>query len=140
MNIYVIFMILLNLSIVLSYKETIVILGKTGTGKSTLVNNLIGKKIANTNDYDVGTFEIEKYNYTISKDRQLEIFDTPGFFDDLNAPTKYIEQITNLIDVTNLILIVFDLSESRWTRRIFDSGSSQTKQSLVCGRNIQHKP
>lgn len=43
----------------------ILIMGKTCVGKSTLVNNLMDNNVAKVNDFETGTFNVEKRNFNI---------------------------------------------------------------------------
>ncbi|XP_023254444.1 uncharacterized protein LOC111648921, partial [Seriola lalandi dorsalis] len=59
----------------------IVILGKTGVGKSSLANTIFGEKVFKT-DHTInsGTRECEAQTRSV-KGRNLTLIDTPGFFD-----------------------------------------------------------
>lgn len=56
-------------------KLNVMILGKTGVGKSTLINNMFSKKVAETGTGKPITTSIRKYEL---QDYPLAIYDTPG--------------------------------------------------------------
>ncbi len=67
---------------------SILITGKTGTGKSTLLNGLLGKEVAKEG-YDpnkIGTTEVISYNEVI-RNINVKIWDSPGLQDDTNNET-----------------------------------------------------
>lgn len=74
-------------------KVNIVIAGKTGVGKSTLINAMFGKKMAKTSVGTRGTEEIRKYE---SPNSPLTIYDNVGF--EMRNTDEVIKETKDLID------------------------------------------
>ena len=76
----------------------ILVTGKTGDGKSTLLNGLIGKKVFETGraNLDRVTKQVDEYKF---KERGVEIivFDSPGFHDGLDNEKEYVEGMVKKI-------------------------------------------
>ncbi len=55
-----------------------ILMGKTGVGKSSLVNAMFGRYMAAVSDIKIGTFGIHEYNYEIDGTKVIDILDTRG--------------------------------------------------------------
>ena len=123
--------------------KTFVILGKTGWGKSSILNSLIG--IPNYFPEGEGlksqTKDIKKYkgHLNYNKNEEYFIIDTPGFYDSENEDKKHMKSIVEFLKTLkesgglNLIFFVISLKEQK-----FDH-SLQTCLSLLrtlLGENI----
>jgi small GTP-binding protein len=61
---------------------TFLLVGRTGVGKSSTVNGLMGKDVAPVGDYEATTMTIETYQNNIGG-VNFTLIDTPGLCDDL---------------------------------------------------------
>ncbi|QJC29025.1 GTPase Era [Enterobacteriaceae endosymbiont of Plateumaris rustica] len=88
------------------YFGRVLILGRTNSGKSTLLNKLIGKNISITS-HKINTtyFNINGiYNYD---NYQIEYIDSPGFINKNNI-------ISNLLDNKKIDVILLVLDRNKW--------------------------
>ncbi|ADH97758.1 GTPase [Salisediminibacterium selenitireducens] len=56
----------------------ILLIGRTGVGKSSLINALFGKYHAKTSPIEIGTQKLERYNYESNGEVVFEVIDTRG--------------------------------------------------------------
>ena len=74
---------------------TITVVGKTGTGKTSLINGLLGKKLGKEGDtLSRGTTQVEKFESDI-KGVAVTIWDTPGLQDGLCKDDEYLQQMVD---------------------------------------------
>ncbi len=89
----------------------ILIIGATGVGKSTLLNKLKNKDVANVG-YGVKpeTQTLDKYNLTSS----ITLWDSPGLGEAINKDKSYKKRLKKILENENfidLILIVIDIKD-----------------------------
>ena len=100
-------------------KLKILVCGKTGTGKSTLLNTLLGQTVFETGGpatktMDPVTTEVKSVRTNI-QDVLLEIFDSPGLQDRTDNDRKYLDDMHKKCKDFCLILYCIDMTTPRWS-------------------------
>ena len=126
-------------------KLNIIVVGKSGVGKSTLINSLFRDKIAETGLGRPITTEIRKIE---KKDYPMAIYDTPGFELSEGQQAKVKEEIIELIhkglatgDINNAIHCIwycinvggnrtFDKTEINWLKELIEK-NKVTKVPII---------
>ena len=90
----------------------VTIIGRPNVGKSTLMNRIIGEKIAIISDKPQTTRNKIQTIYT-GKDFQIIFLDTPGIHKPKNKLGEYMQQITQqtLSEVDVILLVVDDTAD-----------------------------
>ncbi|UUO14942.1 GTPase [Dolichospermum heterosporum] len=129
--------------------------GRTGVGKSSTINTLIGRNVAEVGHLTATTMEVKTYNLAIN-DIKIQLIDTPGLCDDLEEKGNddvYIDRIKKGVPNQEIDLVLFFSSliadersvlkdESRAIRIISKAfGEKIWKQSVIvftcaCSKNI----
>lgn len=105
-----------------SNSVSILVCGKTGTGKSTLVNGLVGKLVAQEGEeLDAMSSEVTNYDCKIGN-IQLVIWDSPGLLDRTSREESYLADIKTHCRDVDLFLYCILMSEDR-----FHSGSDDVE-------------
>ncbi|PSB47517.1 GTPase [Chroococcidiopsis sp. CCNUC1] len=98
-------------------KFVVLLVGRTGVGKSSTVNSLMGQQIAPVGKYDPTTMEVESFDCEINGIK-FTIVDTPGLCDDLpekENDRKYIELILSKVKQVDSLWFVTRLDDPRVT-------------------------
>ena len=94
---------------------TFLLVGRSGVGKSSTANSLMGKKIAPVGDFEPTTMTVERYKSEIGGVK-CTIIDTPGLCDDLEEKGndyEYLERIRLNTSRIDLMWFVTELGERR---------------------------
>ena len=89
---------------------------RTGVGKSSFINSILGKPVAETSKYEACTKIIRYYDHT-SHLGDICLIDTPGLAeDDLECDKQYLDLIINNVDLKtiNTLIYVSRLDETRF--------------------------
>lgn len=85
------------------------LVGRSGAGKSSLINALTGRYLAKTSDVRVGTTTAQKFGYTLQGKTLFEMIDTRGFSESTASPVDSTaeEQLYDAIRVFTPDAILF---------------------------------
>lgn len=102
-------------------KFTFLLVGRTGVGKSSTINTLMGCEVASTSDFEPETMEVKHYEAEINN-IQFTVIDTPGLCDSLSEEFDhvYLEMMRSEAKQIDLMWFVTPLNESRVRRDELD--------------------
>lgn len=112
-----VFSLIKKLKLAQNEKFVFLLVGRTGVGKSSTVNSLMGKKIAQVGDYEATTMEVKAYDSEINNVK-FTVFDTPGLCDDFEEEgndEKYLQLMQSQVKQIDSMWLVSRLDETRVT-------------------------
>lgn len=92
----------------ITYSLQVMFIGKTGYGKSTTLNKLVGKEIFETSDVSVCTKELYTAMYRINKNVPafLMVSDLPGIGESNYADNHYYEWYKDTVDKSQVVVYI----------------------------------
>lgn len=98
-----------------NYTPKIGILGKTGVGKSSLVNALIGEDICEINEVQACTRNPKEVLMNISKDKKILLLDVPGVGENYSRDLEYADLYQKLLPELDLVLWLIKADDRAFT-------------------------
>ncbi|WP_455542548.1 GTPase family protein [Intestinibacter sp.] len=88
------------------YVSQTIFIGKTGYGKSTTLNKIVGKQVFKTSDIEVCTKDLYTALYKIRNNEYLSLSDLPGIGESNYADNHYYEWYRDMLEKSNCVVYV----------------------------------
>ena len=90
----------------------VLLVGKSGVGKSSFINCLFGRKVADIGLVKPKTTEVRPYNLKLENEGvTIKIYDTPGFGNDKKYNQKIIQEIQKVCELVDVIFLCFKMDD-----------------------------
>ncbi|MBG5882807.1 GTPase family protein [Providencia alcalifaciens] len=103
-----------QLNYLINYSPTIGLMGKTGAGKSSLINALFQLSLSPVSDVSGCTRQAQRFNMTINN-HTLTFIDLPGVGESLERDKEYHQLYRNLLPELDLIIWVLKADDRAWS-------------------------
>ena len=102
----------------------ILVTGRTGTGKSTLVNALVGRKVAEEgHGLRPHTMHVTKHVFVTSDHFEVTVWDSPGLQDGTVNEERYLAEVKEKCSSVDIVIYAIKIST---TRSALTQGSGQS--------------
>ncbi|WP_449619512.1 GTPase family protein [Robertmurraya sp. Marseille-Q9965] len=128
-----------------TYDIQVIFIGKTGYGKSTTLNSIIGNNVFETNDVTSCTKKLHSAEYKIhdNKPYYFSLCDLPGVGESSEADGKYLEWYRDILQKSNCVVYVLRADQRDFTidEKIFSSlfKNQAEKRKVIVALNYADK-
>ncbi|HCD1117987.1 TPA: 50S ribosome-binding GTPase [Proteus mirabilis] len=103
-----------QLNHLINYSPTIGLMGKTGAGKSSLINSLFQSQLSSVSNVSGCTRQSQRFSMTMSN-HTLTFIDLPGVGESLERDKEYHQLYRNLLPELDLIIWVLKDDDRAWS-------------------------
>lgn len=123
----------------------VMFIGKTGYGKSSLINQIIGRDVFKTDDVSACTKEIDAAFFRLGTDPNyyLSLSDLPGIGESKTADQHYLEWYAALLKLSPCVVYVLRADQRDWTldEQVFNQlfADEDEREKVIIALNFADK-